>query len=336
MPAMSHERLSRQLREGGRGGVFFLFGDEEHLKERALRELISAHLDDGTRDFNLDEVRGTDVTPETLGSLIQTPPMMAEWRVVVVRDVQSLAGSPTTRKILQDVAATPPPGLALILVGDLGDSKAKIWKTLKKQATAVDFPRLSEADLPGWLMAWAKRDGLTLDADAARAIPAAIGPDLASMVRELEKLRDYVGDRDTIRREDVESVVGAVPRQDRWEWIDAVGERRFDDARRGLPVLLGTGDSGVGLVIGLGNQLLRIAICVAGGKQALEAELPRHQRWLARRIVGQARRWDIDQVERGLHDLARADRLLKSAPLSDLQIMEELLLRIQNDSKAAA
>ena len=336
MPALSHERLIRHLREGGRGGVFFLHGEEEHLKELALRQLIAAHLDEGTRDFNLDEVRGTDVTPETLASLIQTPPMMAEWRVVVVHDTQGLAGSSTSRKILEDVAEGPPPGLALLLLADTSGSKAKIWKTLEKKTTAVAFPRLSDADLPGWLMGWAEREGLELDPAAARAITAAIGSDLAVMVREMEKLRDYVGDRKAIGREDVEAVVGAIPRQDRWEWIDMVAERRFEEARRTFPILLESGDSGVGLVIGLGNQLLRVAVCVAGGKNALEAELPRHQRWLARRVVGQARRWSLLQIERSLEDLARADRLLKSAPLSDTQIMEELLLRLQYGTGEAA
>ncbi|NIP81054.1 MAG: hypothetical protein GWM90_18280, partial [Gemmatimonadetes bacterium] len=102
MPALSHERLTRQLREGERGGVFFLHGEEDHLKRLAAREVVAAHLDPGTRDFNMDEVRGGEVEAETLASLIQTPPMMAEWRVVVVRDTESLAGSATFRKLLQE------------------------------------------------------------------------------------------------------------------------------------------------------------------------------------------------------------------------------------------
>lgn len=336
MPAMSHERLIRHLREGGRGGVFFLHGEEEHLKDLATRKLVAAHLDEGTRDFNLDEVRGSDVTPETLASLIQTPPMMAEWRVVVVHGAQDMAGSSSARKILEDAASDPPPGLALILRADIGGSKAKIWKTLQKETSSVAFPRLSDADLPGWLMAAAERDGLVLEADAARALASAIGGDLATMVMELGKLREYVGDRARVTRDDVAAVVGAIPRQDRWEWIDMVGERRFDAARRTFPILLESGDTGVGLVIGLANQLLRIAICVAGGQSAVEAALPRHQRWLARRVAGQARRWTAEQVDLGLASLARADRLLKSAPLSDAQVMEELLLRLQHDRQAAA
>jgi DNA polymerase III subunit delta len=336
MPVLSQERLTRQLREGVKGGVYFLFGEEDHLKDAAVREVIAAHLDPATRDFNLDEVRGPDVTPETLGSLIATPPMMAEWRVVVVRDAQALAVSATSRSLLEGTVERPPPGLALVLVADPGASKAKLWATLKKGATAVEFARLTEADLPGWLMGWAEGAGLALEVDAARALAAAIGPDLAAGVREMEKLREYVGDRGAITRADVVAVVGAIPRQDRWEWIDTVAERRFESARAGLPVLLDAGDSGVGLVIGLGNQFLRLALCAAAGRAALERVLPQNQRWLGRRVEAQARRWEVAEIDRVLDHLRRADRLLKSAPLSDLQVMEELLLRMQHEQTVAA
>jgi DNA polymerase III subunit delta len=336
MPVLNSERLTRQLREGAGGGVFFLTGEEEHQKGAAARAIIQAHLDPATRDFNLDEVRGTDVTPERLGSLIQTPPMMADWRVVVVRDAHGLAVSATMRSILESVVTAPPLGLALVLLADIGTSKAKIWNTVRKHATTVDFPRLSDADLPGWLMSWAREVGLTLEVDAARALGAAVGPDLAAAVREMEKLRDYLGDRTTITREDVLALVGTIPRQDRWEWIDIVAERRFERARAGLPVLLDMGETGVGLVIALANQLLRIAVCQGGGRSALEASLPLNQRWLARRVEGQARGWTAALVEDGLDHLRRADRLLKSAPLSDLQVMEELLLRLQHDRREAA
>lgn len=336
MPVLSLERLTRQFQEGRRGGVFFLYGEEEHLKDAAAREIVAAHLDPGTRDFNFDEVRGSDVTPETLGSLIQTPPMMADWRVVVVRDAQALAGSSTTRSMLEEVTSAPPPGLALLLVADIGGSKAKLWKTLQKQASALEFPRLSDADLPGWLMARASSQGVELEPDAARALAAAIGVDLATMVQELDKLRDYVGERGIIRRPDVEAVVGVIPRQDRWAWMDLVGERKFEQARSALPVLLDAGDSGVGLVIGMANQLLRVGLCVAGGQEALQGELPPNQTWLARRVAGQARRWTLPEIDAAIRHLERADRLLKSAPLSDQQIMEELFLRLQHDRKAAA
>jgi DNA polymerase III subunit delta len=336
MPVLSPERLSRHLREGGTGGVFLLEGEEEHLRDGAVREVVAAHLDPATRDFNLDEVRGAEVTPETLGSLIQTPPMMAEWRVVVVREAQALAVSSTLRSLLESVVAAPPPGLALVLAADLGTSRAKIWDALRKKAVTVKFPRLTDADLPGWLMGWATDQGLELAPDAARAIASAIGPDLATSVRELEKLRDYVGERKRITRDDVVAVVGALPRQDRWEWMSLVADRQFDRARAAIPVLLDAGENGVGLVIGLAPQFLRMGVCKAQGRAGLEAILPQNQKWLARQAEAQARRWSAEGIGRALDDLRRADRLLKSAPMSDHQVLEELILRLQHLRAEAA
>ncbi|CAA9308963.1 MAG: hypothetical protein AVDCRST_MAG89-986, partial [uncultured Gemmatimonadetes bacterium] len=57
-------------------------------------------------------------------------------------------------------------------------------------------------------------------------------------------------------------------------------------------------------------------------------ELKPFQRWMARRIVPQARRWTLREVDAALGELVRTDRLLKSASLTDKQAMEELLLRL--------
>ena len=72
-------------------------------------------MEEATRDFNLDLLRGSEVNTETLASVIATPPMMAEWRVVVLREVEGLASSKHARDELVRIALEPPPGLALIM-----------------------------------------------------------------------------------------------------------------------------------------------------------------------------------------------------------------------------
>src|SRR5690606_31311934 len=109
------ETLARRLAQGQRGGVFFLYGDDEFSREEAVARIIDAHVDPGTRDFNLDQLRGVDLDGETLASLIATPPLMAEWRVVVVRDAQALASTPKMRAVVESVLDRPVPGLALVL-----------------------------------------------------------------------------------------------------------------------------------------------------------------------------------------------------------------------------
>jgi DNA polymerase III delta subunit len=55
---------------------------------------------------------------------------------------------------------------------------------------------------------------------------------------------------------------------------------------------------------------------------------------MARRTVPQARRWTLGAIDAALEELLRADRLLKSASLTDRQVLEECLLRMWGASAA--
>lgn len=335
MPLVSPDALARALAGGKLGGVYFLFGEEEYLKEELATSLINAHLDPATRDFNFDQVRGHETTPETLASIIATPPMMADWRVVVVRDAQGLATSARTRAVIEEALERNTPGLALILVATLPDkAKAQIYEKLKKQAVSVAFPLLNTADVPGWLMERARIDGYELQARAAQAMASAIGPELGVLLQELKKLYEFTRDRKQIKLEDVTQIVGSVPRQNRWEWFDLLGDRQFANARAALPILLDAGETGVGLIIGMGSHFIRLGILAAGGEKALEAALPPHQKWLAGRLNRQARRWKPHQLETALEDLLRADRLLKSSNLGELAVLDEFILRLEAQNHA--
>lgn len=329
MARVTREAIARRIERGEGGGVFYLYGDEDQLKDEAARAIVEAHLDPATRDFNLDVLEGRTLDSESLGSVLATPPMMAEWRVVVVRDAHELTRSPRLRETIEQLLRNPPPGLAVVLVATVPKgSNAKFYKTLEKEAKAVEFRALDENDAPGWILSRAEEEGFRIEPDAARALAAAIGASLGPLTQELAKLRDLAaGEPITVAH--IEQAVGRVPRVNRWAWFDAVGDGDFRRARAELTDLLESGESGVGLVIGLGTQLLRLQLAVVGGRDALEGTLPRHQKWIARRVMGQTRAWTESTVQAGLSDLLRADRLLKSASVEDRLILDELLLRME-------
>ncbi len=325
--------------DGPPGGVFYLHGEDEFRKEEVAKRLAEAHLDSSTRDFNLDRLRGSEVDVETLASILATPPMMAEWRVVFLRETEGLASSARARELLVETAESPPPGLALILLcSPPARSSARFYKDLRKVCRAHEFSALSPDDLPGWLMERARTAlGRELEPEAARALVAASGGELGVLVREVEKLADVAGDDERISLQHVEAAGTRIPSQDRWKWFDLVGERRWREARAGLPVLLSQqGESGVGVTIGLATHLLRIGLLLEGGRAALEQALPRHQRWVARRLGGQARGWTADEVDSALEGLLRVDRLLKSGRLGGEHLLEEWLLGLEVRGRAAA
>ncbi len=320
------------------GGVFYLHGDDEFRKKEAADALLEAHLDPGVREFNLDRLRGGDLDMETLASILGTPPMMAEWRVVVVSEVEQLAGTKRVRDLLMEVVRTPPPGLALVLLCTVPSrSSARFYKDLEKGARSVAFPLLSADDLPGWIIAQAEvRHGREITDDAARMLALGIGSELAMLTRELEKLDSLTPEGEPISRAQVEAAGTRIPRQDRWAWFDLVAERRFPEALEGLDVLLQHGESGVGLTIGLGTHLLRLGVARSGGAAALQDALPPHQRWLAKRAMSQARHWTPEALEEAVEGLLMVDRLLKSSPMSEHHLLQSWLLDLALGGDRAA
>ena len=325
------------LDQGPRSGVFFLYGDNAYRKSEAARSLVDLHVDEATRDFNLDSLRGSEVDVEALARILATPPMMAPRRVVFIRDAEAFASSPRARDVILKLTASPPPDLTCILVARIPEgSKAKFYRDLKRTTHSIEFPAITAADVPGWLMEFAREDhGVVLDEDAARALGGAIGTELGILAQEIAKLAGMVGDKERITLEDVRSAGTTLPKQDRWEWFDLVGERRFLEALNALPVLIQQ-ETGVGLTIGLATHVLRLGVVVEGGPKALERALPPHQKWLARRYGAQAKAWTIAQIERAVLGLRRADRLLKSSALPDEHHIEEWLLEQMLPGEAAA
>lgn len=322
---MSGPRSLRPLApDGDEGAVFFLHGEDAFRKDEAARELLEAHVDPGTRDFNLDQVRGGELTLEALASLLGTPPMMANRRVILLREVEGLATDARARDLLVATAASPPRGLVLILVSSTSSSAA-FYRTLEKSARSAKFPALAEGDIPGWLMERAReRFDRGLDEDAAVTLAAGLGSDLGLMARELEKLHAVAPDGEPISLATVEAAGLRLPTQNLWGWFDLVGEKRFVEAHRALPLLEAQGEGAVRLVIGIASQLLRIGVVAEGGTRALEAALPPNQKWLARRVGTQARKWTGEQVEDALVELRDVDHALKSG--GGMGVLERWLL----------
>lgn len=311
------------------GGVFYLHGDDEFRKGLTARALVDAHLDPATADFNHDRLRAPDTDLDTLASIIATPPMMAEWRVIQVSETEAYAGSSKVRTLLLETAASPPPGMVLIMLGTKpSGSKAKFYSQLEKAARSLEFRPLAPDDVPGWLMERARTElGTEMEEDAARALGQAVGTDLGVLAQEVEKLAGFVREGASITRADVEAAGTRLPVVDRWGWFDDVGEKRLERALANLGVLLGqSGETGVGLTIALTTHLLRVGMAVEGGEGALANVLMRHQQWLAKGIARQAKKWSSGEIGAAIDGLRRLDRMLKSAKLSDQALIEEWLL----------
>lgn len=336
MTLAAESELARLLERGPLAGAWFLYGDALRLKEEAAARIVDAALDPATRDFNFDRFHADGTSAEELAAALATPPMMAEHRVVSVREAQSLI--PTARKVLQAAVESPPPDLVLVVTATIPQgSKAAFYRVLRANARSLEWSAPREAEIPGWLLARARaHHGFELTREAAQAIAAGLGDDLSLLDAELEKLAALGEER--LGAERVRELLPSTRRIDRWAWLDGVAAREYDRALGELDDLL-TSDRGVALVAAMVEQHLFVGIAVQGGAGLVRRTLSETGRgylsWKAGVYARQARRWTAPEVRNALRLLHRADRQLKSGG-SDRAVLLELLLALrQVESRAA-
>jgi len=350
MPPVTLERAYGGLRKGVIAPVYCLSGPADPLKDELVDAILDASLDPGARDFNLD-VRGAgDVDGEALHTLVETPPMLAERRAVVVRGIEQWRKNAKVWEVLARYLEHPSPTTVLILT-HAGDGTPDPRATRGAEHVAVG--PLKPAQLARWVLRQAERTGLGLTNDAAEHLLACVGGDLGALQQELAKLRAALPEGGTVSATDVGELVGVRRGETVSDWVDAVLSREAQRARDLLDVVLRQGSvTGVQLVIALGTALVGVRMARALLDEGTPASRLRgavFERLRAARPVGlrrwgdeaeawarAARAWRGEELDRAISAAAEADRRLKSTTISDERGILLTMLLTLAELRAAA
>jgi DNA polymerase-3 subunit delta len=350
MGAITLDEFFRRLKQGPPDPVYYFHGDEDVLKDEAVAALLDATVDAGLRDFNVDQRAAAELDAEALHSLLNTPPMLAERRLVVLRGVEQARKKSRARDALLAYLERPSPDTVLALVQAGAD---KPEGDLTRRATTVEVGRLPPHRVKSWIAHRAGRIKLTLEADAVDLLLAAAGDDLTRLVQELDKLRAVAGERPATRA-DVAAQVGAQHGVTVHDLADAVLARDgLKAAALVEPVLELAGMNGVRILSSLGTHLVGLALAreeldKGTGARQLPAVLFRHL--MAARPYGlgdwketadkwtrAAAHWSTADVARALRAALAADRALKDSGVTDEGgIVKQLVLEFAVPAREAA
>jgi DNA polymerase III delta subunit len=137
----------------------------------------------------------------------------------------------------------PPDHATVVFVcGDL-DMRRRVVKLLMKQAQVVTCGVIEDAaDAERWVRAHAAKEGVALDAAAARALAARAGLDIVRLRAGVERVRLYAMGQATISAEDVRAAVSAGPEtQENFGIANAIGRSDAAKALRELGLALDAG-----------------------------------------------------------------------------------------------
>lgn len=222
--------------------VYYLHGEETFLID-LIQEEIEKLVPENQKDFNFDLIYGGESTSDKVLSIANSFPMMADKRVVIVRDFLKLDDQADSAiEDFKSYFAHPNPQTVLFLTDlkkpdgrtETGKALTSAGKGKKEKVGIYHFPKVEDQLLPNWVIDWTKHShGMDISPGAAQILSQLVGQDLNLLSTEIEKLCTFVDSGREITLDDVKKITESYREYNVIELKEAVFKR---DTRLALKI----------------------------------------------------------------------------------------------------
>lgn len=210
--------------------LYLITGGDEFSREEFVATLKSKMRGLPAGEHNITELDANT----SIGDLITAcniTPFLCEKRLVIGRGIVGKNRAAAARAELADYLPRLPDSTHLVLIENQETTLAPFAKS-RAEVYSKSFPARRERELPQWITERARKRGIRIAADAARALVDTIGEDTRALDQEVEKLAAYADPGGTITAAEVQLLVhGSAANV--FAWHDAIAERRLGAALAG-------------------------------------------------------------------------------------------------------
>jgi len=301
--------LLAEIAAGRLEPIYVLHSEHPILIDRVLGALRDAAVPPAARGFNYDVVEGKP-TGARIAALAQTLPMMAQRRMVYVRDLSAMAADDA--EPLLGYLAKPNPSTVIAAVATKIDKRVKLYAQLSKKGYlhVLEAPR----QLAPWLRNEAKQQGVQLDPAAITRLIDAVGDDLSRLALTVEQLGLYAGRR-AVTSDDVDDLVADTRERTVFELTDAIGAADRPRALAAVGALCDQRESAVGVVVMLARHVRQLTLVHSlrdtGAPRGSWAPALGVPPFVVDKLIAQARSYSPAALGQATRRLANADRALK-------------------------
>lgn len=293
--------------------AYLAVGPDELKRKEAIGRL-KAKVAGPFEAFNLEDIEAApDLEPAQVTQSLNTLPMGADFRVVVIENAEKLP-KPVSEAIVSYLA-DPNPGCVLCLTATTLAKTTRLYKAVAKVGSKaiIDCAAKKGRDLPPYVQKLARAHNLTIASDAATELVARVGESSTMLDTQLAGLAALLGGGGNVTLDLVEKNVARVVEVKPWEFLDRLSQR---DLVRSLQLLrLLEGNSAIGLV-SLITGRVRELVCARSlakrGDSGLLAKELKKADWQVRNLGRWAGNFRDGELERLLALCAESDAALKS------------------------
>jgi DNA polymerase-3 subunit delta len=191
--SVTFDSIMRDLKAHKYYPIYFLVGSKSgqvDMTEPYYIDKISDYIADNVlqpeeRDFNQDVVFGLDVNAKDVVDLAKGYPIMAQKRVVIVKEAQNMRSLDPIEKYLDHIIDST----ILVICYKSGSLKGKkILAKAEALGVVLECKKKRDYELPAFIENYVISKGGSIDAKAGAMIADNVGSDLNRLSSELDKL----------------------------------------------------------------------------------------------------------------------------------------------------
>ena len=184
--AITHESILRDLKAQKFAPVYYLMGEEDYYIDRLSDAIVDAALSEEEKDFNLDILYGAEASVDKIVDMAHAYPMMAERRVVLVREAQAMRSLEGLEAYLSHLTPTT----VLVFCHKHGklDMRKAVFKAMQQVGVVYESKRLNESQLASFVSQYFSKRKASVDPQAVQMLIDHVGADLSRLATEMDKL----------------------------------------------------------------------------------------------------------------------------------------------------
>ena len=220
---MDHKLLLKEIRNKKFEKIYFLHGEEPYFIDVLTKAIQDNALEESERDFNQSILYGKDAEVLSLISELKSYPMMAERRLVILKEAQYFKAIEQLESYLENPANSTI--FVICYKYKTFDARKKILKNALKNGVVFKSEKVKEYQLAEWIQQYIKTTGYELTSKACMLLIESLGNDLGRIVKELEKLAVLIEKGTIINENHIEENIGISKDYNVFELTNAVANK---------------------------------------------------------------------------------------------------------------
>lgn len=335
---MDYKNIVLQLEKKEFKNIYFLHGEEEYFIDLLVRYFENKVLNNSEKAFNQIITYGKDLNASQLTDYCIQLPMMAPYRMIIVKEAQSMRSLPDMDAYINN----PAPQTILVFAHKHKkmDGRTNFAKNMKRSMQSVIFEskRLKENAVPNWVVKYMAEKELKIDLDAAQLVAEYMGNDLSRISNEMGKLAIQLAGKTEVKKQDIEDNIGISKDYNVFELQKALGKKSRGQIAKIIQYMAANMRTNpiqmiIGLLYSYYSKLFVAKSSSNGTDASLMKALNLNNTYFLGEYKSALRNYSLREIKNAIHTLKQYDLKSKGVGnknMSDRDMFAEMIYKLIN------